>query len=117
MQKRDRLIDIEPEWVHLATDENGIRMNSYFVSNPEMVLGDMQMISGAHGPESACIPYDDAELGDLLQDAIQNIHAEITEFELDDLEAEDEDLSIPADPSVRNFSYTVVDGKLYFQPR
>ena len=90
-------------------------MNSYFVSNPEMVLGDMQMISGAHGPESACIPYDDAELGDLLQDAIQNIHAEITEFELDDLEAEDEDLSIPADPSVRNFSYTVVDGKLYFR--
>ena len=115
LQKRDRLIDIEPEWVHLATDENGIRMNSYFVSNPEMVLGDMQIISGAHGPESACIPYEDAELGDLLQDAIQNIHAEITEFELDDLEAEDEDLSIPADPSVRNFSYTVVDGKLYFR--
>ena len=115
LQKRDRLIDIEPEWVHLATDENGIRMNSYFVSNPEMVLGDMQMISGAHGPESACIPYEDAELGDLLQDAIQNIHAEITEFELDNLEAEDEDLSIPADPSVRNFSYTVVDGKLYFR--
>ena len=115
LQKRDRLIDIEPEWVHLATDENGIRMNSFFVSNPEMVLGDMQMISGAHGPESACIPYEGAELGDLLQDAIQNIHAEITEFELDDLEAEDEDLSIPADPSVRNFSYTVVDGKLYFR--
>ncbi len=115
LQKRDRLIDIEPEWVHLATDENGIRMNSYFVSNPEMVLGDMQMISGAHGPESACIAYEDAELSDLLQDAIQNIHAEITEYELDDLEAEDEDLSIPADPSVRNFSYTVVDGKLYFR--
>lgn len=115
LQKRDRLIDIEPEWVHLEADENGIRMNSYFVSNPEMVLGDMQMISGAHGPESACIPYDGAELGDLLQDAIQNIHAEITEFELDDLEAEDEDLSVPADPSVRNFSYTVVDGKLYFR--
>ena len=115
LQKRDRLIDIEPEWVHLATDENGIRMNSYFVSNPEMVLGDMQIISGAHGPESACVAYEEAELGDLLQDAIQNIHAEITEFELDDLEAEDEDLSIPADPSVRNFSYTVVDGKLYFR--
>ena len=115
LQKRDRLIDIEPEWIHLATDENGIRMNSYFVSNPEMVLGDMQMISGAHGPESACVAYEDAELGDLLQDAIQNLHAEIAEFELDDLEAEDEDLSIPADPSVRNFSYTVVDGKLYFR--
>ena len=115
LQKRDRLIDIEPEWVHLATDENGIRMNSYFVSNPEMVLGDMQIISGAHGPESACVTYEDAELGDLLQDAIQNIHADSTEVELDDLEAEDEDLSIPADPSVRNFSYTVVDGKLYFR--
>ena len=115
LQKRDRLIDIEPEWVHLDTDENGIRMNSYFVSNPEMVLGDMQMISGAHGPESACVAYEDAELADLLRDAIQNIHAEITEYELDDLEAEDEDLSIPADPSVRNFSYTVVDGKLYFR--
>lgn len=115
LQKRDRLIDIEPEWIHLATDENGIRMNSYFVSNPEMVLGDMQMISGAHGPESACVAYEDAELGDLLQDAIQSLHAEIVEFELDDLEAEDEDLSIPADPSVRNFSYTVVDGKLYFR--
>ena len=71
LQKRDRLIDIEPEWVHLATDENGIRMNSYFVSNPEMVLGDMQMISGAHGPESACIPYEGAELGDLLQDVFK----------------------------------------------
>ena len=115
LQKRDRLIDIEPEWIHLATDENGIRMNSYFVSNPEMVLGDMQMISGAHGPESACVAYEDAELGDLLQDAIQSLHAEIVEFELDDLEAEDEDLSSPADPSVRNFSYTVVDGKLYFR--
>jgi N12 class adenine-specific DNA methylase/adenine-specific DNA methylase len=115
LQKRDRLIDIEPEWVHLATDENGIRMNSYFVSNPEMVLGDMRMISGAHGPESACIAFEDAELSDLLQDAVQNIHAEITEYELDDLESEDEDLSIPADPLVRNFSFTVVDGKLYFR--
>lgn len=115
LQKRDRLIDIEPEWVHLATDENGIRMNAYFVDNPEMVLGDMQMVSGPHGMESACIAYENAELGDLLRDAIQNIHAEITEFEIDDLEAEDEDLSIPADPDVRNFSFTVVDGKIYYR--
>lgn len=115
LQKRDRLIDIEPEWVHLDTDENDIRMNSYFISNPEMVLGDMQMISGAHGPESACIAYDGENLSDLLQDAIQNIHAEITEYELDDLETEEEDQSIPADPTVRNFSYTVVDGKLYYR--
>lgn len=115
LQKRDRLIDIEPEWVHLATDENGIRMNSYFVNNPEMILGDMQLISGAHGMEPACIAYDGADLGELLQDAIQNIHAEITEYEIDDLEAENEDLSIPADPDVRNFSFTVVDGKIYYR--
>ena len=115
LQKRDRLIDIEPEWVHLATDENGIKMNAYFVANPEMVLGDMQMVSGPHGMESACIAYENAELGDLLRDAIQNIHAEITELELDDIEAESEDLSIPADPDVRNFSFTVVDGKIYYR--
>lgn len=115
LQKRDRLIDIEPDWVHLATDANGIRMNAYFVDNPEMVLGDMQMVSGPHGMESACIAYENAELGDLLRDAIQNIHAEITEYEIDDLEAEDEDLSIPADPDVRNFSFTVVDGKIYYR--
>lgn len=115
LQKRDRLIDIEPEWVHLTTDENGIKMNSYFVNNPEMILGDMQLISGAHGMEPACIAYDGADLGELLQDAIQNIHAEITEYEIDDLEAEDEDLSIPADPDVRNFSFTVVDGKIYYR--
>lgn len=115
LQKRDRLVDIEPDWVHLATDANGIRMNAYFVDNPEMVLGEMQMVSGPHGMESACIAYENAELGDLLRDAIQNIHAEITEYEIDDLEAEDEDLSIPADPDVRNFSFTVVDGKIYYR--
>lgn len=115
LQKRDRLVDIEPDWVHLATDANGIRMNAYFVDNPEMVLGDMQMVSAPHGMESACIVYENAELGDLLRDAIQNIHAEITELELDDIEAEAEDLSIPADPDVRNFSFTVVDGKIYYR--
>ena len=73
--------------MHLATDANGIRMNAYFVDNPEMVLGDMQMVSGPHGMESACIAYENAELGDLLRDAIQNIHAEITEFEIDDAQA------------------------------
>jgi len=114
LQKRDRLVDIEPDWVHLATNANGIRMNAYFVDNPEMVLGGMQMVSGPHGMESACIAYENAELGDLLRDAIQNIHAEITELALDDIEAE-EDLSIPADPDVRNFSFTVVDGKIYYR--
>ena len=101
--------------MHLATDANGIRMNAYFVDNPEMVLGDMQMVTGPHGMESACIAYDGADLGELLQDAIQNIHAEITEYEIDDLEAENEDLSIPADPDVRNFSFAVVDGKIYYR--
>ena len=96
-------------------DENGIKMNSYFVNNPEMILGDMQLISVAHGMEPACIAYDGADLGELLQDAIQNIHSEITEYEIDDLEAENEDLSIPADPDVRNFSFTVVDGKIYYR--
>ena len=115
LQKRDRLIDIEPEWVHLATNENGIKMNSYFVNNPEMVLGDMQLISGAHGMESACVAYEGSELSDQLQDAIQNIHAEISEYEFDELEADEEDLSIPADPDVRNFSFTVVDGKIYYR--
>ena len=109
------MVDIEPDWVHLATDANGIRMNAYFVDNPEMVLGDMQMVRGSHGMESDCIAYENAELGDLLRDAIQNIHAEITEYEIDDLEAENEDLSIPADPDVRNFSFTVVDGKIYYR--
>lgn len=115
LQKRDRLIDIEPEWVHLATDENGIKMNSYFVNNPEMILGDMQLVSGAHGMEPACIAYEGADLGELLQDAIQNIHAEITDYEIEDLETEEEDLSIPADPDVRNFSFTIVDGKVYYR--
>ena len=115
LQKRDRLVDIEPDWVHLATDANGIRMNAYFVDTPEMVLGDMQMVSGPHGMESACIAHENAELGDLLRDAIQNIHAEITELALDDIEAEEEDPSIPADPDVRNFSFTVVDGKIYYR--
>ena len=109
------MVDIEPDWVHLATDANGIRMDAYFVDNPEMVLGDMQMVRGSHGMESDCIAYENAELGDLLRDAIQNIHAEITEYEIDDLEAEDEDLSIPADPDVCNFSFTVVDGKIYYR--
>ena len=115
LQKRDRLIDIEPDWVHLGTNENGIKMNSYFVDNPEMIMGEMQMISGPHGPTSACIAYDDADLGEQLNNAIQNIHAEITEVDFDDIVDEEEDLSIPADPDVRNFSYTIVDSKIYYR--
>ena len=115
LQKRDRLIDIEPDWVHLGTDENGITMNQYFIDNPDMIVGEMQMISGPHGDEPACIAYEDESLSDGLNEAIQNIHAEFTEVEFDDLVDESEDNSIPADPSVRNFSYTVVDGKVYYR--
>ncbi len=115
LQKRDRLIDIEPNWVHLNTDENGIKMNQYFIDNPDMVVGEMKMISGPHGEEPACIPYEDESLSDGLEEAIQNIHAEITEYEFDELVDEGEDKSIPADPTVRNFSYTVVDGKIYYR--
>ena len=114
LQKRDRIIDIEPDWVHLDTDENGIKMNSYFVKHPEMVLGDMVMESSRFGMESTCRPYEGADLGDLLNNAISNLHAELTDYEVDEL-SDEEDLSIPADPNVRNFSYTVVDGKLYFR--
>lgn len=114
LQKRDRIIDIEPDWVHLNTDENGIKMNSYFVQHPEMVLGDMVMESSRFGMESTCRPYEDADLGDLLNNAISNLHAELTDYEVDEL-SDEEDLSIPADPNVRNFSYTVGDGKLYFR--
>lgn len=115
LQKRDRLIDIEPEWVHLNTDEYGIKMNEYFVNNPEMILGDMQMVSGPHGEEAACIAYDGADLGEQLKEAIQNIHADYSEIDMEDLSEDDIDLSIPADPDVRNFSYTIVDGKVYYR--
>ena len=115
LQKRDRLIDIEPDWVHLGKDENGVVMNQYFIDNPDMVMGEIQMVSGQFGPESACVPYEGQDLGNMLSDAIQNIHAEIAEYELDELTDEDDDLSIPADPTVRNFSYTLADGKLYYR--
>ena len=115
LQKRDRLIDIEPAWVHLGTDENGIKMNSYFVDNPDMIMGEMKMITGPHSMQSACIAYEDQSLSEQLTQAIENIHAEVTEYEYEDLTDEEEDLSIPADPEVRNFSYTVVDGKIYYR--
>ena len=115
LQKRDRLVDIEPDWVHLGKDENGVVMNQYFINNPEMILGEMQMVSGQFGPESACVPYEGQELGALLSDAIQNIHAEVTDYEISELEEAEEDRSIPADPAVRNFSFTLEDGKLYYR--
>ena len=114
LQKKDRLIDIEPDWVHLDTDENGIEMNSYFVRHPEMVLGEMKMVAGRFGLESTCEPYENADLESQLAEAVSNIHGEISDYEMDD-EMESEDNSIPADPSVRNFSYTVVDDVVYFR--
>lgn len=116
LQKRDRLIDIEPDWVHLDTNENGIRMNSYFVQNSEMVLGEMKTVSGRFGQQVTCEPYKDSNLADLLSDAIANIHGEISDYENDVATDElEEDMSIPADASVKNFSYSVVNDKLYFR--
>ena len=113
LQKRDRIVDIEPDWVHLDTDENGIRMNSYFVRHPEMVLGEMAMESTQYGMDSVCKPYENADLADLLSEAVSGLHAQIPTYEQDG--PEEEDLSIPADPNVRNYSFTSVDGKLYFR--
>lgn len=114
LQKRDRLIDIEPDWVHLDTDENGAKMNSYFVRHPEMVLGEMKMVSGRFGLESTCEPYDGADLESQLAEAVSNIHGEISDYEIDE-ELAEEDTSIPADPSVRNFSFTIYEDKIYFR--
>ena len=114
LQKRDRLIDIEPDWVHLDTDENGVKMNSYFVQHPEMVLGEMKMVPGRFGLESTCEPYDGADLESQLAEAVSNIHGEISDYEIDE-ELAEEDTSIPADPSVRNFSFTIYEDKIYFR--
>ena len=114
LQKRDRIIDIEPEWVHLNTDENGFKMNAYFVDHPEMVLGEWKTVSGRFGDESTVVPYENADLAAQLDEAISNIHAEITVYETEE-ELEEEDTSIPADPNVRNFSYTVVGDKIYYR--
>ena len=114
LQKRDRMVDIEPEWVHLATNDDGIQMNSYFVDSPDMVLGEMKMVSGPYGPEPTCAPFPDQPLDSLLASAIQNIHGEITAYDREE-ELEGEDRSIEADPTVRNFSYTLVDGKIYYR--
>ncbi|MDT2465366.1 DEAD/DEAH box helicase family protein [Enterococcus avium] len=113
LQKRDRLIDIEPDWVHLDTSEDGIRMNSYFVAHPEMILGEMKMVSGRFGMEATCEAYEGVDLENQLEEAVQNIHAEIVEYELEDELQEDN--SIPADVTVRNFSYTVLEDTIYFR--
>ena len=115
LQKREALASGEPDWVHLNTDENGLKMNQYFIDHPEMVMGEMREVSGPHGPETACLTREGQNLGEQLAAAIQNIQGTITEYVMDDPEAEGEDKSIPADPNVRNFSYTVVDGEIYYR--
>ena len=114
LQKRERMVDIEPEWVHLATNEDGIQMNSYFIDHPDMVLGEMKMVSGPFGPTPTCEPYPEQPLESLLAEAVQNVHGEITAYDREE-ELEGEDHSIEADPAVRNFSYTLVDGQIYYR--
>ena len=114
LQKRERMVDIEPEWVHLATNEDGIQMNSYFIDHPDMILGGMKMVSGPFGPTPTCEPYPEQPLEALLAEAVQNIHGEITAYDREE-ELEGEDHSIEADPAVRNFSYTLVDGQIYYR--
>ena len=114
LQKRERMVDIEPEWVHLATNEDGIQMNSYFIDHPDMVLGEMKMVSGPFGPTPTCEPYPEHPLEALLAEAVQNIHGEIAAYDREE-ELEGEDHSIEADPAVRNFSYTLVNGQIYYR--
>lgn len=114
LQKRDRVVDIEPDWLFLDEDANGIRMNKYFVEHPDMVLGEMVMQSGRFKPESACKAYEDRTLEEQLDIAVQNINGEITEYTIEDVE-ENKVNFIPADQNVRNYSYTVVDGTIYYR--
>lgn len=116
LQKRDRIVEPDDDWVHLGTTENGIPVNSYFAGHPDMVLGEMVFDESMYGKENdtACIPFDDADLAEQLNDAILQIHAQITDYERDD-ETETEDNSIPANPTVRNYSYTVVDEQIYYR--
>lgn len=113
LQKRDRIMDITPDWVHTGKDENGISMNEYFISHPQMILGKMENVSGPFGMEAVCLPFSDKSLEELLHTAVSNITGRITDYEREDLE--NEAVSIPADNSVRNFSYTLVDGEIYYR--
>ena len=116
LQKRDRVMDIEPDWVYLDTDKNGITMNSYFIQHPEMIMGEMKMESTRFGMDSACKAHKDIPLSELLHEAVQKINGDIPEYENEIDEISDEqDASIPSDPDVRNFSFTLVDGKVYFR--
>ena len=114
LKKRDKITDIEDEWVELDTNENGVRMNKYFVDHPEMILGNMEEVTTQYGKDFVCKSFENTNLEELLDIAIQNLNAEIDDYQID-LESEDEEQSIPADPSVRNFSYTIIDEKVYYR--
>lgn len=114
LQKRERMTDIMPDWVNIGQLENGHTINQYFIDNPDMVMGELKEVSGPFGPTLTCMPDESTELAEQLDSAIQNIHAQITEYEFDDI-SNDEEITIPADPNVKNFSYTVVDGDIYFR--
>lgn len=113
LQKREKMTDIMPGWVYLDTDVKGITMNKYFVDNPEMVLGNMVVENTGHGQDTACKPHEDIELSTLLDYAVSNIHGEIEEYFIEDIEEDEK--SIVADPNVKNFSYAIVDGQVYFR--
>lgn len=114
LQKRERMTDIMPEWVEVGEFSEGQFVNKYFLDNPDMVMGELKEVSGPFGPTLTCEPNEDISLAEQLDGAIQNIHASITEYEFDDV-SNDEEITIPADPNVRNFSFTVVDGSIYFR--
>lgn len=114
LQKRERMTDIMPEWVEVGEFSEGQFVNRYFLDNPDMIMGELKEVSGPFGPTLTCEPNEDISLAEQLDGAIQNIHAQITEYEFDDI-SNDEEITIPADPNVRNFSFTVVDGDVYFR--
>ena len=115
LQKRDRIVDMEPDWVHLSQDENGIAMNSYFVEHPEMVVGSMEMVSGPYGMESTCVPDDSLPFDEQLQKSLSFVEGSYEEIELEELNEELTAEVIPAVPEVKNFSYALIDDRLYYR--
>lgn len=114
LQKKDKITEIEPSWINLGIDENGIEMNQYFIDNPNMILGKMEMVPTQYGMKSTCNPFPNANLGELLNESIKYIHADIKKYEIDEISVE-ENNTIPAIPSARNFSYAIVDDKVYYR--
>ena len=114
-KKRDRMMDLEPDWVHLGENEDGISMNQYFIAHPEMVVGKMELVSGPYGMESTCLPVEGKPFEEQLREAVSHVVGEIEPAGLDEQEDDLEREAIPADPSVKNYSYAVVDGDVYYR--